>query len=114
MEVVFEITKVNLIKLYVLCQSEPRLTFSLKDQAYFLTLHTVFYQHELSGGDDNYKKPPIQLIFHVNRHHPYNRLIDNTLVYLLNENALPCHSIWGSWLNINMLHPEIMNMPIKF
>ncbi len=72
-----------------LCHSEPRLTFSLKDQAYFLTLHTVFYQHALSEGDDNYKKPPIQLIFHVNRHHPYNRLIDKTLVYLLNENALP-------------------------
>ena len=64
------------------CHSEPRLTFSLKDQAYFLTLHTVFYQHALSEGDDNYKKPPIQLIFHVNRHHPYNRLIDKTLVYL--------------------------------
>ncbi len=31
------------------CHSEPRLTFSLKDQAYFLTLYTVFYQHELSG-----------------------------------------------------------------
>ncbi|GKW33475.1 hypothetical protein PEC730217_22550 [Pectobacterium carotovorum subsp. carotovorum] len=52
----------QICKQKMVCHSEPRLTFSLKDQVYFLTLHTVFYQHELNGGDDNYKMPPIQLI----------------------------------------------------
>ncbi len=68
------------------------MTFSLKDQAYFLTLHTVFYQHALSEGDDNYKKPPIQLIIHVNRHHLYNRYIDKLLAILLMQRKIFLHN----------------------
>lgn len=51
----------------------------------------MFYQHALSEGDDNYKKPPIQLIIHVNRHHLYNRYIDKLLAILLMQRKIFLH-----------------------
>ncbi len=70
------------------CHSEPRLTLNFINQVYFLTLHKVFYQHELSESNGSYKMLPIQLIFHVNRHHLYNRSFGETPVYPLNGKAL--------------------------